>query len=68
MQSMVEVLAGWEHQDLKLMQSMVVSTLVVEAIVIGLALTMIIRINKQQKLENTEDVPPPGEGGETGDG
>jgi hypothetical protein len=40
----------------------------VEAIVIGLALTMIIRINKQQKLENTEDVPPPGEGGETGDG
>jgi NADH:ubiquinone oxidoreductase subunit K len=62
------VLAGWEHQDLKLMQSMVVSTLVVEAIVIGLALTMIIRINKQQKLENTEDVPPPGEGGETGDG
>jgi multisubunit Na+/H+ antiporter MnhC subunit len=47
---------------------MIVSTLVVEAIVIGLALTMIIRINKQQQLAEIEDMGPPGEEGEAGDG
>jgi NADH:ubiquinone oxidoreductase subunit K len=62
------VLAGWERQDLQLVQSMIVSTLVVEAIVIGLALTMIIRINKQQQLAEIEDMGPPGEEGEAGDG
>jgi len=61
-------LTGWERQDLKLVQSMIVSTLIVEAIVIGLALTMIIRINKHQQLAEVEDMGPPGEDGDSSDG
>lgn len=40
------ILTGWEKQDLFLSQSMVISALVIEAVVIGLALTMIIRMAK----------------------
>lgn len=45
------ILAGWERQDMFLAQSMIISALVIEAVVIGLALTMIIQITKgkQQK-------------------
>ena len=43
------ILTGWERQDLYLAQSMVISALIVEAIVIGLALTMMIRMNKHQQ-------------------
>ncbi len=55
------VLTGWERHDLRLVQSMIVSTLLVEAIVIGLALTMIIRMNKHQQVAESEDMGPPGE-------
>jgi NADH:ubiquinone oxidoreductase subunit K len=37
---------GWQKSDMFLSQSMVISALVIEAVVIGLALTMIIRIAK----------------------
>jgi NADH:ubiquinone oxidoreductase subunit K len=40
------ILAGWERQDMFLAQSMIISALVIEAVVIGLALTMIIQITK----------------------
>jgi len=45
------ILAGWERQDLFLAQSMIISALVIEAVVIGLALTMIIQITKHKKDE-----------------
>jgi len=45
------ILAGWERQDLFLAQSMIISALVIEAVVIGLALTMIIQITKQKQDE-----------------
>ena len=61
-------LTGWEKRDLRLVQSMIVSTLIVEAIVIGLALTMIIRMNKHQQLALSEDMGPPGEGLDDSDG
>jgi len=43
---------GWQRGDMFLSQSMVISALVIEAVVIGLALTMIIRIaqNSQEKV------------------
>jgi NADH:ubiquinone oxidoreductase subunit K len=40
------ILTGWEKGELHLAQSMVVSALVLEAVVMGLALTMIIQITK----------------------
>ena len=43
------LLTGWEKQDLFLAQSMVISALVIEAVVIGLALTMIIHIVKHSR-------------------
>jgi NADH:ubiquinone oxidoreductase subunit K len=46
------ILAGWERQDMFLAQSMIISALVIEAVVIGLALTMIIQITKQKQAEN----------------
>jgi len=45
------VLTGWERQDMYLAQSMVISALVIEAVVIGLALTMIIHIAKHAQDE-----------------
>ena len=43
---------GWQRGDMFLSQSMVISALVIEAVVIGLALTMIIRIaqHSQEKV------------------
>lgn len=43
------LLTGWERQDLFLAQAMVISALVIEAVVIGLALTMIIHIVKHSR-------------------
>ncbi len=43
------LLTGWQRQDLFLAQAMVVSALVIEAVVIGLALTMIIHIVKHSR-------------------
>jgi len=40
------ILTGWQKNELFLAQSMVISALVLEAVVIGLALTMIIHITK----------------------
>jgi len=40
---------GWQKGDMLLSQSMVISALVIEAVVIGLALTMIIRIAKHSQ-------------------
>jgi NADH:ubiquinone oxidoreductase subunit K len=45
------ILAGWEKQDLFLAQSMIISALVIEAVVIGLALTMIIQITKHKQVD-----------------
>jgi len=45
------ILTGWEQEDLFLSQSMVISALVIEAVVIGLALTMIIHIAKHAQDE-----------------
>lgn len=45
------ILTGWEKQDSFLSQSMVISALVIEAVVIGLALTMIIHIAKHAEDE-----------------
>jgi NADH:ubiquinone oxidoreductase subunit K len=52
------IMTGWERQDLFLAQSMVISALVIEAVVIGLALTMIIHIAKhaEDEQEFIEDV------------
>ncbi len=46
------IFSGWERQDLFLAQSMIISALVIEAVVIGLALTMIIQITKHTQDEN----------------
>lgn len=46
------ILTGWEKGDLYLTQSLVISALVIEAVVIGLALTMIIHIAKHAEDEN----------------
>jgi NADH:ubiquinone oxidoreductase subunit K len=45
------ILTGWQNQELFLAQSMVISALVLEAVVIGLALTMIIHITKHAQDE-----------------
>ena len=45
------ILTGWQKQDLYLAQSMVISALVIEAVVIGLALTMIIHIARHAQDE-----------------
>jgi NADH:ubiquinone oxidoreductase subunit K len=45
------ILTGWQKQDLYFAQSMVISALVIEAVVIGLALTMIIHIAKHAQDE-----------------
>ncbi|MFU8826945.1 MAG: NADH-quinone oxidoreductase subunit K [Brevefilum sp.] len=51
------IFTGWERQDLFLAQSMIISALVIEAVVIGLALTMIIQITKhrQNGTDSTEE-------------
>lgn len=43
------IFTGWMQQDLYLAQSLVISALVIEAVVIGLALTMIIQITKHKQ-------------------
>ena len=40
------IYTGWQNQDLRLAQSMIISALVIEAVVVGLALTMIIHLTK----------------------
>mgnify|MGYP001141554248 CR=1 FL=1 len=40
------IITGWERGDKYLSQTMVISALVIEAVIIGLALTMIIHIAK----------------------
>lgn len=40
---------GWQRGDMYLSQSMVISALVIEAVIIGLALTMIIHIAKHSQ-------------------
>jgi len=45
------ILTGWQKNELFLAQSMVISALVLEAVVIGLALTMIIHITKHAQDE-----------------
>jgi NADH:ubiquinone oxidoreductase subunit K len=40
------IMSGWQQNDLKTPQAMIISALIIEAIVIGLALTMIIHITK----------------------
>lgn len=47
------ILAGWERQDMFLAQSMIISALVIEAVVIGLALTMIIQLTKSKQHKDT---------------
>lgn len=46
------IFTGWEKQDMFLAQSMIISALVIEAVVIGLALTMIIQITKHTQNDN----------------
>lgn len=46
------IFTGWEKQDMFLAQSMIISALVIEAVVIGLALTMIIQITKHTQDDN----------------
>jgi NADH:ubiquinone oxidoreductase subunit K len=45
------IFTGWEKGDMYLSQSMVISALVIEAVVIGLALTMIIHIAKHTQAD-----------------
>jgi NADH:ubiquinone oxidoreductase subunit K len=40
------IISGWQRSDLNTPQAMIISALIIEAIVIGLALTMIIHIAK----------------------
>lgn len=40
------IISGWQQNDLNASQAMVISALIIEAIVIGLALTMIIHMAK----------------------
>ena len=43
------IITGWEKSDVYLSQTMVISALVIEAVIIGLALTMIIHIAKHSQ-------------------
>ena len=45
------ILTGWQWGDTDLAQSMVISALVIEAVVIGLALTMIIHLARHARGE-----------------
>ncbi len=45
------ITSGWEHGKLALSQSMIITSLIIEAVVIGLALTLIIQMNRHQQLE-----------------
>jgi multisubunit Na+/H+ antiporter MnhC subunit len=45
------ILTGFEKQEFYLAQSMIISALILEAVVIGLALTMIIHISKHSQDE-----------------
>lgn len=45
------ILSGWQAGDTRMAQSMVISALVIEAVVIGLALTMIIHIARHARDE-----------------
>ena len=49
------ITAGWENQQFDLPQSMVVTSLVIEAVVISLALTLVIQMNRHQKLEGNHE-------------
>lgn len=53
------IFTGWEQQDMVLAQSMIISALVIEAVVIGLALTMIIQITKHSQNEIELNQQPP---------
>ena len=48
------ILTGWQRQDIYSAQSMVISALVIEAVVIGLALTMIIQLTKHGAIKRIE--------------
>ena len=54
------IFTGWEKQDMYLAQSMIISALVIEAVVIGLALTMIIQITKhtQDEISSKQEGEP----------
>lgn len=43
------ILTGWEKQEMFLSQSMIVSALIIEAVVMGLALTMIVYFSAGQE-------------------
>ncbi len=45
------VFVGWQSGDLRLAQSMVISALIIEAVVISLALTMIVHIRQHQEAD-----------------
>lgn len=62
------ILTGWERQDLYLVQSLVISALIVEAIVMGLALTMMIRMDKHQQAAANQSKDLPKKSGGDGDG
>ncbi|MDY6867897.1 MAG: NADH-quinone oxidoreductase subunit K [Chloroflexota bacterium] len=62
------ILTGWKRQDLYLAQSLVISALIVEAIVIGLALTMIIRMKKHEQAASQGKADLPEAPGGDGDG
>ena len=47
------IMTGWEKNDMYLSQTMVISALVIEAVIIGLALTMIIHIAKHTQDDKT---------------
>lgn len=47
------IMTGWEKNDMYLSQTMVISALVIEAVIIGLALTMIIHIAKHAQDDKT---------------
>jgi NADH:ubiquinone oxidoreductase subunit K len=50
------ITAGWQNGDIFLAQSMIISALIIEAIVIGLALTMIVHLSKRERVTK-EDLP-----------
>ncbi len=52
------IFSGWEKQDMFLAQSMIISALVIEAVVIGLALTMIIQITKHKQKDQELSIQP----------
>jgi len=43
--------AGWENGNMNLAQSMIISALVIEAVVMGMALTMIVHMSKHEQKE-----------------